>query len=102
MTKMARKRMKIVQMALVVLTGSIGLITGILYGKVRNHFKNCPFYANVSIEVEVTSPHVVAVRPGSVWGTEGTCDFITFEGVIVFINSFIWLWFYIHMENIIR
>lgn len=93
--------MKAIQMTLVVLTGSLGLMSGILYGKVRNHFNNCPLYANVSIEVK-EGEESVYVRPGSVWGREGTCDFVTFEGVLVFVNAFIWLWFYIHMENIIK
>lgn len=95
--------MKALQMSVVAFTGSVGLISGMLLGKIRSHFKNCFLYGNVSVELQVKEEtQTVVVKPGSEWGPETTCNFITFEGVLVFMNSFIWLWFYIHMENITR
>ncbi|XP_070209016.1 uncharacterized protein [Littorina saxatilis] len=95
-----------IQMTLIAIIAAIGMVSGVLMGKITNYFqKNCILYADVIVERRVyhgTSQIDVIVRPGSVWGKEETCYFITFEGILVFINSFIWFWFYIHMESIIR
>ncbi|XP_076442073.1 uncharacterized protein LOC143281049 [Babylonia areolata] len=95
-------RLKLIQLFLIIASGASGLISGLLFGKVENHFrKNCLLYANVSFRLSSSSVNEktdVYVEPGSLWGKAEVCHLVTFEGVLVFIVSFVWLWFYLTMN----
>ena len=94
------------QITLVVITGAIGMATGVLLGKVFRFFNNrCVFDSKIQIEFTEmisTRAKVIAIKDGSMWADADTCHFINYEGIFVFISCFIWLWFYIHMENIMK
>ncbi|KAK7103175.1 hypothetical protein V1264_018135 [Littorina saxatilis] len=96
--------MKFIQMTVLIITGGIGLITAILMGKVTKNFQHkCILYGSLRVRQGIAQGRqILSLDAASSWGETSACDFVTFEGVLVFMNAFIWTWFYIHMESIIR
>ena len=93
-----RRRLTLVHMAIFAVAGISGVLNGVFYGKTVKYFqKQCLFYANITIKRKGEQGHVTLMNDPE-WGSTVLCDFITFEGVLVFMVSFTWFWFCLHFE----
>lgn len=59
----------------------------------------CVLYADLSVSVKDNST-VVLDWAGSTWGKPTQCHVVTYAPVVAAIHAFIWIWFYLQMEEL--
>ncbi|KAK7492363.1 hypothetical protein BaRGS_00016460, partial [Batillaria attramentaria] len=92
------KRLRALQMAMVVTTGILALGSGMAVSTVHRLFEwRCPLFAKVSIALD--APNKTVQVTDAVWGSTEICHFATFEGVAVFMTSLICLLFLLQVHE---
>jgi hypothetical protein len=115
---LAHSQFQVIQITLVFVTGALGITTGCMLNVVRHNFFHgkCHYFVTNLTVSKTLDTHgkqkadgsqagggqgtIVEVRE-ALWSSDDYCYYIDFEGIVVFLFSSIWLWFYVHMENII-